>query len=131
MSYLTLEEVLVLHELVLDQTGGMQGVRDRGSLESALAQPQMSFGNQELYPELADKAAALAYSLVCNHPFNDGNKRIGHAAMEVFLLLNGWELDADVDEQEQLIIQLASGKLTREALVHWVKIHMVELKDHE
>jgi len=87
MRYLTLKEVLELHRLILEQSGGMQGVRYLGGLESALAQPQMTFGGQELYPTLAEKAAALGFSLVCNHPFVDGNKRIGHAAMETFLVL--------------------------------------------
>ena len=71
----------------------------------------MTFGGQELYPGLADKAAALGFSLVCNHPFVDGNKRVGHAAMETFLVLNGWELAAGVDEQEQVILRLAAGAL--------------------
>jgi death-on-curing protein len=92
IRYLTLEEVLELHRLALEQSGGLDGVRELGGLESAVAQPQMAFGGQELYPSLAEKAAALGFSLVCNHPFMDGNKRIGHAAMETFLVLNGWEL---------------------------------------
>jgi death-on-curing protein len=86
---LALEELLELHRLVREQSGGMGGVRDLGALESAAAQPQMSFGGEELYPSLAEKAAALGFSPVCNHPFVDGNKRVGHAAMETFLVLNG------------------------------------------
>ena len=79
IRYLTLEEVLELHRLALAQAGGLAGVRDLGALDSALAQPQMAFGGQELYPSLREKAAALGFSLVCNHPFVDGNKRVGHA----------------------------------------------------
>jgi death-on-curing protein len=124
IRYLTLEEVLELHHLVLEQSGGLGGVRDLGGLDSALAQPQMAFGGQDLYPTLADKAAALGFSLVCNHPFCDGNKRVGHAAMETFLVLNGWELVAGVDEQEQLILQLAAGPLTRDDFTAWVKSHL-------
>src|SRR5436190_9954800 len=108
IRYLTLEEVLDLHRLALEQSSGLGGVRDLGGLESALAQPQMTFGGQELYPSLAEKAAALGFSLVCNHPFVDGNKRVGHAAMETVLVLNGWELAAGVDEQEQVILRLAA-----------------------
>src|SRR6266571_3420897 len=100
IHYLTVEEVLELHRMALEQSGGLGGVRDLGGLESALAQPQMTFGGQELYPSLAEKAAALGFSLICNHPFADGNKRVGHAAMETFLVLNGYELTAGVDEQE-------------------------------
>jgi death-on-curing protein len=122
--YLTVEEALELHRLVLEQTGGLGGVRDLGGLESALAQPQMTFGGQDLYPGLAEKAAALGFSLVCNHPFVDGNKRVGHAAMETFLVLNGWELAAGVDEQEQVILQLAAGGLKREAFTAWVQVHL-------
>jgi death-on-curing protein len=126
IRYLALEEVLELHRLALDQSGGLAGVRDLGGLDSALAQPQMTFGGQELYPSLADKAAALGFSLVCNHPFVDGNKRVGHAAMETFLVLNGYELAAGVDEQEHLILQLAAGSLKREEFTAWVKAHLQE-----
>jgi death-on-curing protein len=122
--FLTLEEVLELHRLVLAQTGGMPGVRDVGGLESALAQPRMTFGGQELYPGLAEKAAALAYSLVGNHPFVDGNKRVGHAAMETFLVLNGWELAAEVEEQEEVFLRLATGRLKREEFTAWVQSHL-------
>ncbi len=122
--YLTLEEVLDLHRLVLEQSGGRAGVRDFGGLDSALAQPQMAFGGQELYPSLAEKGAALAFSLVGNHPFVDGNKRVGHAAMESFLVLNGWELAAEVDELEQLILRLAAGTLERAEFLAWVQSHL-------
>ena len=124
IRYLTSEEVLKLHRWLLDQTGGLDGLRDLGGLESALAQPQMTFDGQELYATLAEKAAALGYSLVCNHPFLDGNKRIGHASMETFLALNGWELAAEIDEQEQVILQLAAGNLKRNEFTAWVQSHL-------
>src|SRR5207249_1155629 len=84
MIYLELAEVLELHRRLIEQSGGLQGVRDPGQVEAALAQPQMTFGGQELYPTLADKAAALGFALIRNHPFVDGNKRVGQAAMELF-----------------------------------------------
>ena len=90
-----------------------------------MAQPEGSFGGEDLYPDLATKAAALGHSLIQNHPFVDGNKRIGHAAMEVFLLLNGHEIDASVDEQEQIIIEVASGKVSRIELGDWLREHVV------
>lgn len=121
MRYLTVEEVQRLHQRVLDETGGGSGVRDLGGLESAVAQPQMTFGGQELYPTLADKAAALGFSLAMNHVFVDGNKRVAHAAMEVFLVLNGAELNASVDEQEKIMLELAAGKLVREYFVEWIR----------
>jgi death-on-curing protein len=110
MRYLTLGEVLELYHRIIRQSGGSQGIRDLGALESALARPRMTFGNQELYPTVVEKASALGFSLIKNHPFVDGNKRTGHAAMETFLVLNGFELDASVDEQEQIILQVASGE---------------------
>ena len=94
-------------------------------MESAVAQPEASFGGEELYPDLASKAAALSHSLIQNHPFVDGNKRIGHGAMEVFLLLNGHEIDASVDEQEKIIIEVASGKVSRIELSAWLREHMI------
>ena len=114
MRYLTVEELLELHKLAVEQSGGAAGLRDLGSLESAAAQPYMTFAGQDLYLTIVEKAAALAFSLVMNHPFVDGNKRIGHAAMETFLVLNGHELNAPVSEQEDVVLRLAAGGLKRE-----------------
>ncbi|NJL77636.1 MAG: type II toxin-antitoxin system death-on-curing family toxin [Richelia sp. RM2_1_2] len=124
MRYLVLIEVIELHRQIIEQSGGALGIRDLGALESALAQPHMTFGGEELYPTLVDKASAIGFSLVMNHPFIDGNKRIGHAAMEVFLVMNGVEIDASVDEQESIFLSLASGKLKREAFTDWLKSHV-------
>jgi len=131
IRYLTLEEVLELHRLALEQSGGLDGVRDLNGLDSALAQPQMTFGGQQLYPSLGEKAAALGFSLVCNHAFVDGNKRVGHAAIETFLVLNGRELVAGVDEQEQVILGLAAGTLKREEFTAWVQSHLRERPANE
>lgn len=122
--YLTFAEVLELHQSVLERWGGAGGIRDINALESALAQPRQSFGDADLYPDLPSKAAALCFSLVLNHPFIDGNKRIGHAAMEVFLLVNGHEFRAPVDEQERIVLDLAAGQLSRDAFLEWVKHHI-------
>jgi death-on-curing protein len=124
MRYLTLNDVLELYRQVMDQSGGSVGIRDMGALESALAQPRMTFGG-ELYPTLAEKAAALGFSLIMNHPFVDGNKRTGHAAIETFLVLNGYEIEATVDEQEGIILQVASGKLGRNEFTNWLRGHIV------
>jgi death on curing protein len=126
MRYLTIDEVLALHRLVVEQSGGSHGVRDFGLLDSAVVQPYMAFGGQELYPTVADKASALAFSLVLNHPFVDGNKRVGHAAMESFLVLNGYELVAAVDEQESVILALAAGDCAREQFTTWVRTHVAK-----
>jgi death-on-curing protein len=120
MRWLSLPEVLELHRRLIEQTGGMPGLRDLGLLEASLAQPHQSFGGVDLYPGLNDKAAALGFSLIQNHPFVDGNKRIGHAAMEITLVLNGVELTASIDAAEAVVLAVASGELDREAFTHWV-----------
>ena len=127
ITFLSVEQVLELHRLVIEQSGGSTGVRDRGALESAVAQLRLSFGGTELYPSVAEKAATIGFSIVCNHPFIDGNKRVGHAAMETFLVLNGLELVVTVDVQEACILQLASGDMIRQEFTNWVVSHVVNL----
>lgn len=127
MRYLSLAEILDLHHRVIEQSGGASGVRELRGVESAAAQPTMTFGGQELYPTIESKATALCFSLVMNHPFVDGNKRIGHAAMETFLVLNGFQLNSGVDEAEQIMLRLAAGQLSREELQHWVTSHIEPL----
>jgi death-on-curing protein len=128
MRYLTLHEVLELYLRIIEQSGGTPGIYNLDSLESALAQPRMTFGEVELYPTIAEKASALGFSLIKNHPFVDGNKRIGHAAMETFIILNGFEIDATVDEQEKVILQVASGDLGRDQFTAWLRNHIVAKK---
>ncbi|WP_437673184.1 type II toxin-antitoxin system death-on-curing family toxin [Sorangium sp. So ce131] len=123
MRYLTLPEVIFLHERVLEASGGAAGVRDLRALEAAVAQPKATFGGEDLYPTALAKAATLCFSLVQGHPFVDGNKRVGHASMDVFLMLNGYYLDADVDEQERIMLALASGSLPRDGLLAWLEQH--------
>ena len=123
IRYLTLSEVLELHARLLASSGGAAGVRDLGRVQAALAQPMATFDGAELYPTLVDKAAALGFSLIQGHPFIDGNKRIGHAAMEVFLVLNGFELRASIDEQEAVVLALAAGNMTREVFADWIRQH--------
>ncbi len=124
MRYLTLSEALELHRRIIGQSGGALGVLNLGGLESALAQPRMTFEGRDLYPSLVDKAAALGHSLIQNHPFLDGNKRTGHAAMEVFLFLNGFEIQSSVDEQETIVLQVASGEMNREEFAAWLRDHV-------
>lgn len=124
MRYLTLPEVLEAHERILRQSGGEPGLLHLGALESALAQPRMTFDGQDLYPTIAEKAAALGFSLIQNHPFVDGNKRTAHAAMEVFLVLNGYQIQATVEEQEDTILNVAAGKSGREAFTGWLCRHV-------
>jgi death on curing protein len=128
MRYLTVGEVLELHRQVITRTGGSAGVRDQGALESAVVQPCMPFSEEDLYPTLVEKAAALGFSLIQNHPFVDGNKRVGHAAMEMFLVLNSYQIVASVDEQEQIILQVVAGKLKREGFTDWLRVHIEPLR---
>lgn len=127
MRYLTPGELLMLYRAVMEQTGGAYGIRDLGALEAALAQPRMTFDGVDLYPTLVEKASALGYSLVMNHPFVDGNKRTGHLAMETFLVLNDHELNVAADEQEATILQLASGVLSRQAFTEWIRKHVAKM----
>ncbi len=124
MQLLTLELVLTLHQQIIEQSGGATGIRDKGILESALAQPYMSYDGQDLYPTLIEKVAALGFSLINNHPFVDGNKRIGHAAIEVTLLMNGYEIQADVDTQETVILSMAASEMSRESFLKWLQRHV-------
>jgi len=109
----------------MEQSGQQAVLRDLGALESAIAQPRQTFGGKDLYPGLAGKSAALGFSLIQNHPFVDGNKRVGHAAMVSFLRLNGRRIEATVDEAEQAIVQVASGSLDRAGLQAWIEAHEV------
>lgn len=126
MQLLTLEQVLELHQRIIEQSGGGIGIRDKGILESALAQPEMSYGGQDLYPSLIEKISALGFSLINNHPFVDGNKRIGHAAVEVTLLMNGYEIQADVDTQEAVILAVAASEMNRKSFLEWLLKHVVQ-----
>jgi death-on-curing protein len=128
MRYLTFGEVLELYKQVMQLSGGGVGIRDMAGLESALAQPRQTFGGQDLHPSLADKAATLCHSIVQNHPFLDGNKRTAHAALEVFLLLNGYEIKALVDEQEKIMLDMASGHIDRAGFTVWVASHIRQRK---
>ena len=125
MRYLNLAEVIDLHRQIIEQSKGAMGIRDLGALESAIAQPRMTFAGADMYPTIVDKASALGFSIVMNHPFVEGNKRTGHAAMETFLILNGLEINADVDEQERVILSLASGELKREMFTNWLQRSVV------
>jgi len=124
MRYLTLGEVVELHRLVLTVTAGAPGIRDLGALESAVVQPRASFGGTDLHRSLIEKTAALGFALAQGHPFVDGNKRVAHAAMATFLLLDGGEIRATIDEQERLMLNLASGRLSRAELTAWLRQHV-------
>lgn len=127
MRYVTLAEVVELHRRLLQATGGAAGIRDLGALEAAVAQPKATFDGIDSYPTVIEKAAVLCFSLVQGHPFVDGNKRVGHAAMETFLVLNGTEIDAPLDDQERLMLDLAAGRVERNQLIDWLRQHLKPL----
>ncbi len=119
--FLSVEQLLRLHEMQWRTFGGAPGLRDRGGLEAAAARPQMTFGGEDLYPDLAAKAAALMHSLVLNHPFVDGNKRLGAMAAELLLAANDHELDAADDALFELTLAVARGEVPAEALAIWLR----------
>jgi len=121
VDYLSIEQILLLHELQIDRFGGSRGLRDRGGLESAAARPAMTFGGEDLYPDIAAKAAALMHSLVMNHPFVDGDKRVGISAAELFLELNDVRLGARDKDLEELTLSVARAELDAESLAIWFR----------
>ena len=131
MRYLTLPEIVDLHLLIAKATGGASGIRDLGALESAIAQPKATFDGKDLYSSLTEKAAVLCFSIIQGHPFVDGNKRTGHAAMATFLLLNGVDIHATIDQQEQTILALASGRMNRQEFAEWLNQHVRAAADFE
>ncbi len=129
MELLSLADILTIHKAIIERSGGGKGIRDLGLLESAIAQQSVSFGGKELYPTLVDKAAALCFSVVGNHPFADGNKRVGHASMRMLLNLNGFTVEADVDNAEQAFLRLAAGEMNRDELTKWIADHLVQFTE--
>ncbi len=123
MIRLSKRQILLIHEQLVAQTGGSSGLRDEGMLDSALNAPFQTFGGEEAYPSIQQKAARLCFGLVKNHPFVDGNKRIGAHAMLVFLALNGIELRHSQTEFSDVILQLASGEIETTDLLHWILEH--------
>ena len=116
-------QILLLHEQLIAETGGSSGLRDEGMLDSALNAPFQSFSGEDVYPSLQQKAARLCFGLVKNHPFVDGNKRIGAHAMLVFLTLNGIELQHSQTELSDVILKLAAGKIESADLLRWILEH--------
>ena len=125
MRVLNKQQVLMLHRQLVKETGGSPELRDEGLLESALNAPFQSFGDTSAYPSLQQKAARLGYGLVKNHPFVDGNKRVGAHVMLVFLAINGVELQYTQQELVDIILQVASGESRYEDLLAWLLSHQL------
>lgn len=124
MKILTKRQILLLHSMLIAQSGGAEGLREEGLLDSAVNTPMQTFAGQELYPTVLEKAARLGYGLICNHPFLDGNKRIGTHAMLVFLEINGITLSYEDTDLIDTILRVASGEMDSEELLEWLKAHV-------
>ena len=123
MIRLSKEQVILLHQRLIETMGGSSGIRDEGMLESALSNPFQSFGDVELYPSIQAKAAQLCFGIVKNHPMIDGNKRLGTHVMLVFMALNGYELLYTQQELSSTILDLAAGKIGFETILQWIISH--------
>lgn len=119
------DKVLLLHQLIAQETGGSEGVRDEGLLESALEGVFATFGGQELYPTKEEKGARLGFTLISNHAFVDGNKRIGMYVMLTFLEVNGIRLSCTNEEVATVGLAVAAGEMGYEALLDWVRAHRI------
>ena len=126
MNYLSVADLLMIHELLIDTFGGMRGITEAGfgRLEGAAAAPRLSAFGEELFPDTPSKAAALCDALVHAHPFSDGNKRVALAALDLMLSCNGYTLTASNDQAYQTLIALAQRQLDRDALKGWVQQHV-------
>lgn len=113
-----------LHELSLNYYGGLSGIRDEGLLESAIARPFQTFGGEDLYPSPVEKAAAIAESIVLNHPYLDGNKRTGFLAMFSMVEIYNLQITASESEAYETMIQVSTGALNYEGLVAWLEQHV-------
>jgi death-on-curing protein len=116
-----IEEVLALHEILIERFGGSSGIRDRQLLESALSRPFQTFDGIDLYPTVYGKAAALVESVLINHPFVDGNKRTGYGLLRIYLAINSYEITASIENRYDFVIAVAAGEWKFEQILSWVK----------
>lgn len=123
MTKLSKEQILMLHSMAIKQSGGLDGVRDDGLLDMALHAPFQTFESTELYPSIQSKAARLCFSIISNHPFIDGNKRIGILAMLVFLDVNQVEVNCLNQDIIELGLGVASGKCNMDFIIDWIIAH--------
>lgn len=124
VEFLSLQEVIEVHRDQIERYGGSLGVRDMGLLQSAVAMPMAQFGGQFLHGDLFEMAAAYLFHLVQNHPFIDGNKRVGAASAAVFLLLNDCELTAPEDAYADLVLSVAQGQMQKSAIAEFFRSHV-------
>lgn len=121
MKYLSLDEVIAIHDSMIEEYGGSHGIRDLGLIQSAISRPQASFGGEDLYPTLFEKAAALFHSFMFNHAFVDGNKRTTISVTARFLAINGFSLEVSQDEFVDFPLRVENNHLDLEAIADWLK----------
>ncbi|MGH7232509.1 MAG: type II toxin-antitoxin system death-on-curing family toxin [Nitrospiraceae bacterium] len=131
MIYLTTEQVLFIHDRIIEEIGGEHGVRDLNSLESALGRPRAGFGATEFYPDRMMKAAVLMDGIIRNHPFVDGNKRTGIAAAVLFLRINGYEVSATNQVLESFTQHVTTQKPEISELAHWFRQHGATIRSEK
>lgn len=127
MNFLKINQILVIHDEVIEETGGSPGIRDIHLLESAVARPQASFGGDDLYPDIFSKASALGHSIIRNHAFLDGNKRTGYMSMRLFLNVNGYDLEASLEEKYKFVMEIAEKIIDKESIAEWLRGHSRKL----
>ena len=127
MKHVNIGQIEAIHRMLCAETGGDAGLREMALLESAVGAIDQTFDGQELYPTLIEKAARLGYSLIANHAFVDGNKRIGMLVMLTFLALNGLEIDPAVDEVTRVGLAVASGEMRYTALLDWIGFYQSQV----
>jgi death on curing protein len=120
-AYLGIDQILFIHQSQIRRFSGLKGLRDRGALLAAIGRPQMTFGGEDLYPEVPDKVAALMHSLVMNHPFVDGNKRVGAHSALALLIANGFTPEFSPGELAEITLATARGEMSAEALAIWIR----------
>lgn len=116
-----------MHKQIISATGGPHGIREKGLLGSAVYRPQASFGGQEFYPDLFLKVAVMCHSIISNHPFIDGNKRVGYEAMRLMLRWNGYDIKASLKNKYEFVMSIAEGIRNEQSIADWIKNHNVNL----
>ena len=124
MIWITADDVIQIHSRVIQRSGGMDGLRDRASLEAAVSAPMQSFGGQDLYPTAVEKIARLGYGLASNHAFVDGNKRIGAMMTQLLLKWNGFQMSLCSGELADMFIAIADGSAKESDLLDWIQEHL-------
>lgn len=124
MIWITADDIVLIHAEIIRTTGGEEGLRDRASLEAAVAAPLQTFSGKELYPTIVQKIARLGYGLAANHAFVDGNKRIGAMVTQVLLKRNGYHLQLRQGELSSMFISIAEGNARTEDLAQWIASHL-------